>query len=74
MQVTVTAAATEIYTGLYNPHTLNGDIMVNGVKTSTSLLLLPPLLPTLPCGPCACCTASDTTLSTVRSTRDRSCW
>ena len=34
-QVTVVAVASETATGLYNPHTLNGDIMVNGVKTST---------------------------------------
>ena len=44
MQVTITAAATEISTGLYNPHTLNGDIMVNGVKTSTYTAAIAPAL------------------------------
>ena len=31
----VTAVSTEWSSGLYNPHTLHGDIVVNGVQTST---------------------------------------
>ena len=44
MQVRITAVAAEIATGLYNPHTLNGDIMVNGVKTSTYTAAVAPTL------------------------------
>lgn len=31
----VISVSTELATGLYNPHTLNGDIYVDGIKTST---------------------------------------
>ena len=32
---TVTAVAKEVAAGLYNPHTLHGDLVVDGVHTST---------------------------------------
>ena len=44
MTTVVVAVATESSTGLYNPHTLNGDIMVNGVKTSTYTSAVAPAL------------------------------
>ena len=42
--VAVVAVATETATGLYNPHTLNGDIIVNGIKTSTYTAAVAPAL------------------------------
>ena len=32
---TVLSVSNEVAIGLFNPHTLSGDIMVNGVKTSS---------------------------------------
>ena len=40
----VTSIETVIEKGLYNPHTLNGDIMVNGVVTSTYTKALHPYI------------------------------
>ena len=44
VQVTVVAVSAATATGLYNPHTLNGDIMVNGFKTSTYTAAVAPAL------------------------------
>jgi len=41
---TVTGVTTEWAVGLYNPHTLQGDIIVNGVKTSTYTRAIAPAL------------------------------
>ncbi len=35
-EVTVIAVSQERNTGLFNPHTLREDIVVNGIKTSSS--------------------------------------
>ena len=44
VQASVVAVSTETATGLYNPHTLNGDIVVNGIKTSTYTAAVAPAL------------------------------
>ena len=41
---TVTAVSVQHANGLYNPHTLNGDIVVNGIKTSTYTAAVEPSL------------------------------
>jgi hypothetical protein len=43
-EATVTAVGSESATGLYNPHTMSGDIVVNGVKTSTYTSAVAPTL------------------------------
>ena len=40
----VVAVSTQHADGLYNPHTLNGDIVVNGIKTSTYTAAVEPSL------------------------------
>ena len=40
----VSAVTTKVAEGLYNPHTMNGDIVVNGVKTSTYTAAVEPNL------------------------------
>ena len=40
----VTAVTTQRANGLYNPHTMDGDIVVNGVKTSTYTAAVEPSL------------------------------
>jgi len=43
-EVTVTAVSQARDTGLYNPHTMQGDIVVNGVKASTYTAVVAPAL------------------------------
>ena len=40
----VVSVSTETASGLYNPHTMNGDIVVNGIKTSTYTAAVEPSL------------------------------
>ena len=43
-ETTVVSVSTATATGLYNPHTINGDIVVNGIKTSTYTAAVEPSL------------------------------
>ena len=40
----VVSVTTKKATGLYNPHTMDGDIIVNGIKTSTYTAAVEPSL------------------------------
>ena len=40
----MTAVAIQLGDGLYNPHTMDGDIVVNGIKTSTYTAAIEPSL------------------------------
>ncbi len=44
MQAAVVAVSPEVATGLYNPQTLSGDIVVNGIRASTYTAAIAPSL------------------------------